>query len=114
MQSPDKSETALQAQYTPSPTRARTSGSFYERLGSFTIPTDEAELRDLFLSFDKDGSGTIDREEFIKAMIDFEAQMGLNVNPATVRKSFEKYDANRDGRMTFDEFQIYMLNRARQ
>lgn len=112
MQSPDKTETALQAHQTPS--RQKVTGSFYERLGSFTIPTDENELRELFGTFDADGSGTIEREEFIKAMIDFEAQMGLNMSPATVRKSFEKYDMSHDGRMTFEEFQIYMLNRARQ
>ena len=88
--------------------------SLYDRMGSFTIPTEEDELRQVFVTFDEDGSGFIDRNEFAAAMAEFEAGLGLEVSRKDLLKQFARYDTNSDGKMSFEEFSVFMLARASQ
>lgn len=59
-------------------------------------------LRLIFNMFDKDGSGTIDEEEFVEL-----CQLvnnGSPVFPGNFKKALEEFDTNDDGLIDFDEF----------
>ena len=92
----------------------RRGGSMFNRIGSYTIPTDEESLREIFETFDADGDNGISRDEFVAAIVAFDEEMGVFVNPQTLKKTFERYDRNGDGKLSFPEFEIYMLQRAAQ
>ena len=49
-------------------------------------------------AIDRDGSGTIDRIEFISYLVSPNEQ-GIGYFDFNLRKSFEKFDANKDGRI---------------
>ena len=89
-------------------------GSMYNRIGSYTIPTDQESLMEIFETFDMNGDGAIGRNEFVDSMVAFEAEMGVFVNPGSLKKNFERYDQNGDGMLSYEEFEIYMLHRAAQ
>ncbi|VDP65157.1 unnamed protein product [Echinostoma caproni] len=64
--------------------------------------TDEplAEWKQLFFSIDKDGSGTITKEE-LKMMFD---EMGMPINLSVLEAWIEDHDVNGDGRLNFEEY----------
>lgn len=58
-------------------------------------------VRDLFASFDEDGSGMIDRKEFYHAV----AQLGLHVDRAQTDALFAKWDTDGSGQIDYREMQ---------
>lgn len=67
--------------------------------------TDVKKLRRSFDDIDKDGGGTLDREEIVEAT----KQFGIDdVSEEDVRAMLEKFDTNGDGIMDFEEFLTMM------
>ncbi|KOO25000.1 phosphatidylinositol-4-phosphate 5-kinase [Chrysochromulina tobinii] len=70
------------------------------RNGLGTLGLDQSFVRILFNSFDKDGSGKIERNEFL-------ASMAAMLNPADrdaqIQLAFDAYDTNKDGRLVLPE-----------
>ena len=70
------------------------------RNGLGTLGLDQSFVRILFNSFDKDGSGKIERNEFL-------ASMAVMLNPADrdaqIQLAFDAYDTNKDGRLVLPE-----------
>ncbi|XP_069736923.1 ras and EF-hand domain-containing protein isoform X2 [Phaenicophaeus curvirostris] len=57
-----------------------------------------SSLRDLFLACDANGSGRIEREDFVALCAE------LRVRPADAEAIFQRLDSDRDGAITFPEF----------
>lgn len=81
--------------------------------GSFRLPTDEAGLRELFASFDQLGDGAVSREELAGALAAMDAAMGEPTDASAVRRAMEMFDTNKNGTLSYEEFCIFILNRAR-
>lgn len=58
------------------------------------------EMRRIFFYFDKDGSGSIDVYEMAIAM----QQLGYNIGLRKAKRIMKKYDDNKDGTMSLEEF----------
>jgi nucleoside diphosphate kinase len=71
----------------------------------------EEKLREYFRLFDKDGSGSIDRNEFKAEFRRFE-NFGLTPTPEEIDELFDRYDFVRDGYLSFDEFALLMCHRT--
>lgn len=67
--------------------------------------TKEAMMRRVFRSFDKDGNGVIDRNEF-KAIFD---EMGRDLSEDELKRSMTMIDTNADGRIDYEEFIAYFF-----
>jgi Ca2+-binding EF-hand superfamily protein len=61
---------------------------------------ENSALRARFQTTDRDGDGHIDVSEFGRML----AGLGLGYSDAQVAAAFEAIDANRSGRIDFDEF----------
>jgi len=66
-----------------------------------------AEVNDNFDYFDKDKSGALDSREMRMCL----QSLGEEVNPADVKAAIAKYDKDRNGMISRDEFKAYMLTR---
>lgn len=75
------------------------------------VPISEAQLWNEFVKYDKDGSGWLDRNEFKKIYLSME-NFGLEPLPHEVDRLFSKY-GGADNKISFEEFSILMLHRAR-
>lgn len=82
------------------------------RCDLFLNAVTEDELRDLFLLYDPEDVGSIDRTEF---RADFERMENFGQAQATfdLEKLFSRYDKKRNGRMMFEEFTMIMMARQR-
>ncbi len=60
----------------------------------------EAEVRQAFDEFDKDGNGEIDLGEF-RALVE---ALGLTMNPAKAEALFDEIDDDHSGLVGYDEF----------
>ena len=68
----------------------------------------DAQLRAQFTRFDVDSSGTIDMEELLALMDELGLVAGLKCDPVDFAKEmFEKYDANHDGVLDYEEFKRF-------
>ena len=67
----------------------------------FMTQTEAQELEDAFNVLDKDGSGTLDREELIEG---YRAIYGDNFNEDEVDALINMADENEDGKLTHDEY----------
>ncbi len=61
---------------------------------------DLAEIREIFSHFDRDSSGSIDIAEFDALLRALDAQ----VNDEETKTGLEALDANKNGKIDFDEF----------
>jgi Ca2+-binding EF-hand superfamily protein len=59
--------------------------------------------------FDKDGSGVIDRQEFIAL---HEELVKQQITAKSLQGALEAMDANRDGKIMFAEYARYMLQHS--
>ena len=66
----------------------------------------EDELRERFKLFDKDGNGTISREELSQVM----AQLGEKLSEEEIDEMIQDADKNGDGQIDYEEFVKYMTN----
>jgi Ca2+-binding EF-hand superfamily protein len=57
---------------------------------------------------DSDGSGTIDRLEFIKYLVSPDSECGAEYFDFELRKAFDRIDIDGDGRISNAEFVIYL------
>lgn len=62
--------------------------------------TEEAELREAFAVFDKNGDGTIERAELMKVM----TELGEKLTAEEVDEMIREVDENGDGVISYDEF----------
>uniref|UniRef100_A0A7S2W791 Calmodulin n=1 Tax=Mucochytrium quahogii TaxID=96639 RepID=A0A7S2W791_9STRA len=70
-------------------------------------------LKSIFYKIDRDGSGTVSQDEFITAMhedLDIVDILGSQVQNA--RKLFDDLDSNKDGELSWDEFQKVCVQQA--
>lgn len=58
------------------------------------------KVKDVFRSFDKDGNGTIDRDEIAAAIGD----LGVKLDDKALEQMFLELDGNKDNKVSFDEF----------
>ena len=63
----------------------------------------EADMIDLMREIDIDHSGTIDFYEFVHII---SHRMYPNETPQEIRRAFDLFDRNQDGRITFDELKF--------
>lgn len=78
------------------------------------VPVVDEELKMLFDTYDSDGSGFIDREEFKNEYRSFE-NFGLEMTDKELDNLFDRYDfqGKKDGKLSFPEFAMLMLRRSK-
>lgn len=64
------------------------------------MPESITVWRTVFRAFDRDGSGTIDHEELTKAL----QRLGTEWTSQRIRDAMDAYDADANGKLSFDEF----------
>ncbi|KAA0196995.1 Calmodulin [Fasciolopsis buskii] len=67
-----------------------------------------AEWKQLFISLDKDGSGTVTKEE-LKVMFD---EMNMPMSLSVLEAWIEDHDVNGDGQLSFEEFLGFIAEQA--
>ena len=73
---------------------------------SKTLPPEiEKQARECFKKYDKDGNGTIDREELTKLMTDTAEEIGIpKPSDDDISTVLKETDANNDQKIQWDEF----------
>lgn len=64
--------------------------------------------KQLFISLDKDGSGTVTKEE-LKVMFD---EMNMPMSLSVLEAWIEDHDVNGDGQLSFEEFLGFIAEQA--
>ena len=59
---------------------------------------------EIFDKVDTDGNGGVDFQEFVTASIDHKK----NINNESLRMAFDRFDINKDGTISIDEFKVIM------
>lgn len=67
--------------------------------------SDRQAVEQLFVAFDTDGSGGIDRAELVHAL----NELGLSTDERTARAILTQYDADRSGVLELNEFDTLMM-----
>ena len=67
---------------------------------------EEGEVRPAFYKYDKDNSGTIDRDEFKTCVAD----LGYELQADELVKAYDALDINQDGVIDYNEFRVWYLN----
>jgi Ca2+-binding EF-hand superfamily protein len=75
-------------------------------------PTDDV-LKEMFDYFDKDNNGTLDKQEFKGIFALSFDNYGAPMSPKDVDRLFEKFDRDRSGRISYDEFAVLILSRLK-
>ncbi|KAK9466570.1 mitochondrial carrier domain-containing protein, partial [Lipomyces arxii] len=75
--------------------------------GEFKTFVDKTELHlwAMFIAFDKDQNGRLDREEVAAAL----ASSGLSVSPDRLGKFFDSMDRDNDGSISFEDWRDFLL-----
>jgi len=76
------------------------------------LPVTDDQLRRKFAELDADGHGFLDRSEFRKLYLSFQSY-GLPVTEREIDMQFAKYTSD-DGKVSYDEFCIFMLKLAQR
>jgi hypothetical protein len=83
-----------------------------ERFPNYNSLMEESDFRMLFDTYERDDEGTISRDAF-KADYKQLESFGVTPSDKEVEHLFSRYDTNGDGRLSFNEFVLLMLNRFR-
>lgn len=67
---------------------------------------EQDKMRKLFLDFDKDGNGRIDRDEFSE----FICKLGAKLKPGEIDLIFESVDKDESNYISFEEFVTYFMD----
>jgi hypothetical protein len=71
------------------------------------VETNQTRVRDLFRSWDKDNSGTIDRNEFRKGMF----ALGFGASKEQIEQLFDQLDADSSGELDYNELRLAIRNK---
>eukprot|EP00930_Biecheleria_cincta_P046168 TRINITY_DN31847_c0_g1_i1.p1 TRINITY_DN31847_c0_g1~~TRINITY_DN31847_c0_g1_i1.p1 ORF type:complete len:717 (+),score=107.86 TRINITY_DN31847_c0_g1_i1:120-2270(+) len=77
---------------------------FQGRKGFKNLTRDHGELRRIYASFDKDGSGVIEPDEFMPLLAKLLKQPAETLNKQEVWRNWDEMDADGSGTITYDEF----------
>ena len=73
----------------------------------------ESYMREIFDFFDHDHSGFLDKKEMIAVFTESFDNYGAPVDQRDIDRMFAKVDLNKNGRITFDEFCVLLLNKLK-
>jgi Ca2+-binding EF-hand superfamily protein len=62
------------------------------------------KLEDSFHLFDKDGSGEVDRKEFLDVMDEMNTRMNLKLSDTEIKDLFKQADSDGGGSISYSEF----------
>ncbi|MEW5743445.1 MAG: EF-hand domain-containing protein, partial [Myxococcota bacterium] len=68
---------------------------------------DSDEVFEIFRAYDRDASGSIDRSEFSRLL----EALGMDVSEEELAIALDVVDANRSGRISWDEFKAWWASR---
>eukprot|EP00754_Rhynchopus_humris_P043118 Rhum_TRINITY_DN2998_c0_g1::Rhum_TRINITY_DN2998_c0_g1_i2::g.8809::m.8809/K02183/CALM; calmodulin len=77
------------------------------------LPITESRLRELFNTFDQDGSGYLDKEEVRKLYKQFD-NFGVMFTDREIDQQIRKYAIKDDGKVDFQEFCCIILSIAQR
>lgn len=85
----------------------------FERLGfTYELPSEHEELKALFCDW-AGGVDFISREVFVRDILEFEAERGLELQSADIERLFDKVErtagGTRDDKLCFVEFELFIL-----
>ena len=75
-----------------------------------TQPTfiDQSKVKDLFEKYDKNRNGVLDKNEFIRILIDILTELGEDLpvkkHLEVAEEGFERFDLNKNGAIEYKEF----------
>ena len=74
---------------------------------------DQAKVKELFQRYDRNKNGVLDKEEFIKILIDILEELGEDL-PAkkhleVAEEGITRFDLNKNGKIEFSEFCDFMV-----
>ena len=70
-----------------------------------SVNTEREKIKNVFLDFDKDGNGYLEKKEFEMAL----KEMGLKFNESEISDIFIKIDSDGNGKIMFSEFYDFFL-----
>lgn len=71
------------------------------------VGTDSDEVFEIFRTYDRDASGSIDRGEFARLV----EALGMEINEEELAVALDIVDANHSGRISWDEFKAWWASR---
>ena len=80
-----------------------------------TQPTfiDQSKVKDLFEKYDKNRNGVLDKNEFIRILIDILTELGEDLpvkkHLEVAEEGFDRFDLNKDGKIEFKEFLDFIM-----
>eukprot|EP01064_Diplonema_japonicum_P017243 TRINITY_DN252_c6_g1_i1.p1 TRINITY_DN252_c6_g1~~TRINITY_DN252_c6_g1_i1.p1 ORF type:complete len:125 (+),score=15.38 TRINITY_DN252_c6_g1_i1:47-376(+) len=77
------------------------------------LPVTDSRLRELFNSFDADGSGFLEKEEVKRVYKDFD-NFGVEYSDREIDMQIAKYAIRDDGKVDFEEFGCIILSIAQR
>jgi hypothetical protein len=93
------------------PAATRRKPPMHAKIQSIDLSDDVAEGNDetfeVFKSFDRDGSGSIDRGEFARLL----EALGMDLDEDELEVAVDMVDSNRSGRISWTEFQSWWSDR---
>ena len=74
---------------------------------------DQSKVKDLFQKYDKNRNGVLDKDEFIKVLIDILTELGedlpIKKHLEVAEEGFDRFDLNKDGKIEFNEFLNFII-----
>ena len=74
---------------------------------------DTSKVKELFEKYDKNRNGVLDKEEFLKILIDILSELGedipLKKHREVAEEGLARFDLNKNGKIEFNEFCDFMV-----
>ena len=74
---------------------------------------DQSKVKELFEKYDKNRNGVLDKEEFLKILIDILSELGedipLKKHREVAEEGLARFDLNKNGKIEFNEFCDFMV-----